>query len=129
MRKNFKKITHNDLYFEKKDQHVFLSLTKKENCVKCFKEILFHIKFLDINPGFIFIQTKIGFDIYKDNIPLILHIKDLNYKFLCGTIYKDGHFRAIFYLSNSFYIVDDINRRKSKRIPKLNIITCFYYLE
>ncbi len=121
---------HSDLFFEKINKDVCLSINKTEACIKCFNVIRLRFKFLNINPGFIIVQTKIGADqLYKADIPLNLTINNINYKLLCGTMFEKAHFKAFFYLNNSYYIIDDLNIRKSKRIPKIKIITCFYYLE
>jgi hypothetical protein len=84
-----------------------------------------------MNPGFIFIETKLGHDLYNEDIPLCLKINHLKYNLLCNTIHEKGHFRAIFYLNNTFHLIDDLKKRhrKSTKIPNLKIITSFYYLE
>ena len=34
----------------------------------------------------------------------------LNYRFLCTTIHKGDHFRAVFEIKNNLYLVDDLNK-------------------
>ncbi len=77
-------------------------------------------------PSFLFIQTN-EYDIFKEDVPKQLEVNSFNYKFLCATINKNGHFRAIFYLNNSFHLIDYL--KNWTRIPRLKLSTCVYYLE
>jgi hypothetical protein len=107
---------------------VILSI-KNETCLRCSNVRKNEPTFLK-TPSFLFIQTKLEYDIFKEDVPKQLEVNLLNYKFLCATINKDGHFRAIFYLNNSFHLIDDIKNEKIlTRIPRLKLISCFYYLE
>jgi hypothetical protein len=43
-----------------------------------------------------------------------------NYKLLTATIHLNNHFRAVFYLNNEFFLIDDCNPRKiTKKLLKL----------
>jgi hypothetical protein len=51
-----------------------------------------------------------------------------NYKLLTATIHLNSHFRAVFYLNNEFFLIDDLNPTKiTKKLPKLKVGTCFFY--
>ena len=117
-----------ELYFNKYQKQAILSF-KNEKCLRCSNLRNNEITFIK-TPSFLFIQTKLEYEIFKEDVPKQLEVNSLYYKFLCATINKDNHFRAIFYLNNSFHLIDDLKNDKIlTRIPRLNIISCVYYLE
>jgi len=75
----------------------------------------------------VFVQTNDS-EIYVQEVPRILPIGLKNYKLLTATIHLNNHFRAVFYLNNEFFLIDDCNPTKiNKKLPKLKVGTCFFY--
>ena len=44
------------------------------------------------------------------------------------TIHAKNHFRSIFYLNSKFYLVDDLSKNIVTKLPKLKVVTSFYFL-
>ena len=81
------------------------------------------------NPPWLFIQTYQS-TIYVQEISKEVKLGDKNYQFLCSIILLSNHFRGIFYLNNEYFLIDDLINSKCKmlkKIPKLKIVTSFYY--
>jgi hypothetical protein len=115
------------LTFEKQSNKVDLLFTNKNVCRTCKKKKNVELSNFIYNPPWIFVQTNES-EIYVNEIPKILLIGVKNYQFLCATIHSKNHFRAIFDLNNEFFLIDDLNPSKlNRKIPKLKIVTCFYY--
>jgi hypothetical protein len=62
-------------------------------------------------PPWIFVQTNDS-EIYVQEVPKILTIGLKNYKLLTATIHLNNHLRAVFYLNNEFFLIDDCNPTK-----------------
>ena len=118
------------LNFEKKDDKVKLKFTNIEKCKICGTKIKLECK-LRQDPLWIFVQTIQNEAIYANDLPKSIKIGDKIYQLLCATFHEDNpaHFTSVFYLNGSFVFVDDLNEKEySTKIPKLPIVTSFYYL-
>jgi hypothetical protein len=61
-------------------------------------------------------------------LPLVVNIDNLKFNFLCCTFTTSpNHFQSIFYLNQSFYVVDDLKKSLSNRVPDPHCITWAYY--
>ena len=116
------------LHFKKVDDHVSLSFTQQEICKLCNVKKKIECVFVN-NPPFIFIQTIERNPIFVEELPKQVIINRKTYQFLCATIYSEspGHFRSIFYLNRHFYFVDDLKLGIDSNIPRVKVITCFYF--
>lgn len=118
-----------DLFFIKDNKKAHLSILRKSACAVCQYEKKESVKFLH-NPPLIFIQTKVEDNICKSQLPLELELNSQKYELLCATTHTTNHFRAIFYLFDSFYLIDDLNPSQNiQKIPRSKIISCVYYLK
>ena len=115
------------LSFIKKNSLVSLEYTCHANCNSCKNKILLDINFL-FDPPWIFIQTNLKMPIYVNELTKSLVFGNKSYQFLSATIYSKKHFRAIFSLNNSFYLFDDLSKTISQKIPKIKVVTSFYFL-
>ena len=98
-----------------------------EKCVKCKLVKTIDFEFLS-NPPWLFIQAKKQDVIYANQLPKLLTIKNKSYRLLCATIFSKNHFRSIFYLNSTFLLFDDLKNEIINQMPKIKIVTCFYYL-
>ena len=69
-------------------------------------------------------------------MPKLIIIKDLCFKLLLSQIIIDenkitAHFKGIFLINDTFYLIDDLdNGNKKLKLPKKHKVTsCLYYLE
>jgi hypothetical protein len=116
------------LIFEKQNGIVSLILSKKKKCNSCKCQFSSELKFLK-NPPWIFIQTSGKEMIKLEDLPHVLLISNRKYQLLCVSIYRTNHFRSIYLLNNSYFLVDDLKPTSfNEKIPKIKIVTCFYYL-
>ena len=115
------------LLFEKKKSIVSLKFTCKESCQRCKNKLILNTSFL-VTPPWVFIQTNKN-AIYANELPKILVFGNKSYQFLCATIYSNEHFRFIFYLNSRFFLFDDLSQSIVQKIPKLKVVTCFYFLK
>ena len=64
-----------------------------------------------------------------EDLPHVLLISNRKYQLLCVSIYRTNHFRSIYLLNNSYFLVDDLKPTSfNEKIPKIKIVTWFYYL-
>ena len=64
-----------------------------------------------------------------EDLPHVLLISNRKYQLLCVSIYRTNHFRSIYLLNNSYFLVDDLKPTSfNEKIPKIKVVTCFYYL-
>jgi hypothetical protein len=110
-------------------------------CKKCKSKISGEISFNN-NPSFIFIESFHS-NIYFDQIPLHLTIKNNQYRLLCATIHKPGHFLSIFNINDFLYLIDDldqstvllsklnssqfIDKNDNTILKSLNVTVCLYF--
>jgi hypothetical protein len=117
-----------DLFFDKENELV--SLSRNYVCRICKKPITQSVYTFKHDPVWLFIQAiqstrKL---IYFKDLPINLSINNTSFKLLCATIYSMKHFKSIFYIDNTAYLVDDLKpNERSKEIPKIKIDICFYY--
>ncbi len=79
------------------------------------------------NPPWIFIQTNES-EIFGRELLKQLVIGFKYYLLLSATFHVENHFRSIFYINKEFSLIDDLNPTKIiKKIPKIKLVTCFYY--
>ena len=115
------------LTFEKDKKKVNLLFTHKLPCRNCRSNVNAQFKQFKNNPPWVFVQTNDS-EIYAQEVPKKLTIGVKNYQLLTATIHLNNHFRAIFYLNNELFLIDDLNHKKiTKRLPKLKVGTCFFY--
>ena len=115
------------LTFEKENKRVNILFTSKIPCRECKSSVIAEFSEFKINLPWLFIQTNQS-TIYVQEIPKVVKLGVKNYQFLCSTILMSNHFRGIFYLNGEYFLIDDLNSSKIlKKIPKLKIVTCFYF--
>jgi hypothetical protein len=115
------------LTFEKQNKKVNLIFTTNVPCPSCKNTVNGQFNNFKNNPPWVFIQTNRS-EIFIQELPKILEIGVKKYQFLSATILLSNHFRAVFYLNKEYFLVDDLNASKMiKKIPKLKIVSCFYY--
>jgi hypothetical protein len=115
------------LTFEKENKKVNILFTGKIPCRDCHSSVIAEFSEFKNNPPWLFIQTNKS-TIYVQELPKVVKLGVKNYQFLCSTILLSNHFRGVFYLNNEYLLIDDLNSSKIlKKIPKLKIVTCFYY--
>ena len=115
------------LTFEKDKKKVNLLFTHKLPCRNCRSNVNAQFFQFKNNPPWVFVQTNDS-EIYVQEVPKILTIGLKNYKLLTATIHLNNHFRAVFYLNNEFFLIDDLNPTKiTKKLPKLKEGSCFFY--
>jgi hypothetical protein len=115
------------LTFEKDKKKVNLLFKHKLPCRNCRSNVNAQFIQFKNNPPWVFVQTNDS-EIYVQEVPKILTIGLKNYKLLTATIHLNNHFRAVFYLNNEFFLIDDSNPTKiNKKLPKLKVGTCFFY--
>ena len=115
--------------FEKINDTVSLILMDKKKCNQCRSNINTECVFVK-KPPWIFIQIIDKVPIYTDELPKLLIINEVSYQFLCATIHTNSpnHFRSVFYLNNNFFLIDDLKSGKIEtKIPRIKVVTCFYY--
>jgi len=119
--------TNDEFYFENdENNNLTLSFDEKTECRIC-KTHEHVFKSLGKSTPWLFIQTNKS-TIYVQELPKVVKLGVKNYQFLCSTILLSNHFRGIFYLNNEYLLIDDLNSTKIlKKIPKLKIVTCFYF--
>ena len=101
----------NYLFFTKPDETVILNVQEKAFCKSCRREIHRELNFSSGKPVWLICETDLQFDLVIDSLPKLLQLNEANYKLLCAT-YNNGmsHFLSIFFLNNSYYMVDDQNQ-------------------
>ena len=76
----------------------------------------------------VFIQTKVEDNICKSQLPLQLELSSQKFELVCATTHSSNHFKAIFFLFNSFYLIDDLKPSENiQKIPRSKVISCVYY--
>jgi hypothetical protein len=83
------------------------------------------------NPFCLFIEClKTNSDTIEIiDLPPVLIIDNKRFQLLCFTFFKDNHFRSIFYINKSFYLIDDLKNIVYNKIScKPDISYCVYYL-
>ena len=90
------------------DSRVKLFYGYDRDCILCKESIQTEIIFIN-KTIFIFIESAFS-NIYKNDLPKIIKINDLNFKHLCTTVHKPQHFVGIFDINNHSYLVDDLDR-------------------
>ena len=96
----------------------FVNVKKKET-----------INFLH-DPPLLFI--KVEDNICKSQLPLQLELGSQKFELLCATTHSSNHFKTIFFLFDSFYLIDDLKPhicQNIQKIPRSNIISFVYYLK
>lgn len=79
------------------------------------------------NPIWLFVQTNVTDSIFLKHLPKNFVFNNKSFYLLCATIFSE-HFRAIFFLNNEFYLVDDLKSQIiDKHIPDIKITSIFYY--
>ena len=101
-----------NLFFKKEKRNVFLYNGFLGLCNNCHKRITCKISF-KYQPNFIFIQSAFG-KITVNELPEVVTIDDRNYKLLCATVHKRGHFYGIFKINNNLYLMNDIDKSLNK---------------
>ncbi|CAF0983434.1 unnamed protein product [Brachionus calyciflorus] len=96
------------IFFKKNDSNVNIYSGYMRNCQRCKHSSTSKIK-LNSRPPFLFIKS-IETNININDIPKNINVDGLNYSFLCTTIHKRDHFRAIFEIKNNLYLVNDLNK-------------------
>jgi hypothetical protein len=116
-----------DLFFIKDNKKTQLSILQKSACAVCQCAKKETIKFLH-DPPLLFIQTKVEDNICKSQLPLQLELSSQKFELLCATTHSSNHFKAIFFLFNSFYLIDDLKPNQNiQKIPRSKVISCVYY--
>ena len=132
-----------EIAFQKKKSKVELFSGISGRCSICKSFLTSNIRFQK-KPSFIFVQSAYQ-RIFIHEIPKILTIDGLKYRFLCSTVYKPGHFVSIFDLNGQFFLIDDLDqsvrslppfnqniRKKNKQTnyfyKKANTVSSLYYL-
>ena len=125
----FKEGRYIELY--KCDNQFFIELCRRHFfCRKCAK-FYKNESYFNNNPPFLIVDTNSTQQIFVQDVPKNINISGKQYKFLfCNYKSSNIHFKSIFYLNNSYFVIDDLNNREIKEeIPPKKIDTCFYYLE
>ena len=108
-----------------------LSFNRSTLCEKCL--VISDSKFTSI-PAFILVEidhyNEIDNKILISDIPLCFSFNNVTFKFLFATIFNESseHYRAIFRLNNSFYLVDDLSKSLKKIPINYELCSVFYYL-
>jgi len=131
---DYNKIIYQDsveISFQKINRKVELFSGISGICSKCKTLLSSRIRFKS-KSSFIFVQSAYE-RIFIHEIPKLLKIDGLQYRFLCSTIYKPGHFVSIFDFNDQFFIVDDLDQSVSLLPPfepnksESNETTNYYY--
>ena len=62
------------------------------------------------------------------DIPMVLEVCKRKFNFICCTIGENGHFKAIFCINKSFYLINDLDHSKGlKNVPKKHQISSIFY--
>ena len=105
------KIKHSvSLLFRKKHGTVCLEYSKLDTCDACKKKINIDVSLL-FDPIWLYVQTNQNNSIYATEVPKVLQLSNSTFQFLCATIHYKNHFRSIFYLNSSYYLVDDLVKK------------------
>lgn len=118
------------IIFFMSDKQVFCSFYSRElTCYVCNEKYQEHSRFL-MTPPFLIIEVDYKSKIRVDMLPIDLNFNNHAYRFLsCNFKSSSRHFKAIFYLNNKFFLVDDLNNKiMSEIIPRHTVNVCFYYL-
>lgn len=133
-----------EISFQKRNNIVELFSGISGKCSKCKSSLTSIIRFKS-RPPFLYIQSAYQ-RIFINEIPKVIQIDGLNYRFLCSTVYKPGHFVSIFDLNQQFFIIDDLDQsvkllpafdlkgKNNNKIAnyyykKANTVSSFYYLD
>ena len=123
--------TTKDFFFKKNNREEVFVYTKLEKLCKNCKQIIKGT--FKNNPFCIFFV--ILDQIHFTSLPSSIHIDNKKFNLLCFTFESlhnnIKHFKSIFFLQNTFYLVDDLfPSRLTTKLPKsINISYCLYYLE
>ena len=53
------------------------------------------------------------------DLPMLIEVCNKKFSFICCTIGNGGHFKAVFCLNKSFWLINDMDNSKGfKRVPK-----------
>lgn len=62
-----------------------------------------------------------------------INIGEETFKFLLATIYSSGHFRAVLFFENQYYLIDDLYQScepiNEVNLLEYNFTLCVYYKE
>jgi hypothetical protein len=86
-------------------------------CNLCNAPFSTSIRF-DHNPNFIMLQTAYT-NVFIQDLPRDLSINNMNFRLLCATVAKPGHFVGLFEFENSLYSVDDMRKEGKEQIELL----------
>ena len=109
----------------------YLSLNRSELCESCLTISNGHFKF---KPPFILVEVVHYIEqeknILRSEIPLCINLDNTHYNFLFATIFnpETEHYRSIFRLNDSFYLIDDLSKTLKKISNNYKLCTLFYYL-
>jgi hypothetical protein len=121
----------NNIILMKEQDEAFLSLNRSELCEGCL--VISSGQFSSL-PSFILVEVE-HYDEKEKNIlisdiPLCFNFNNTDFNFLFATIFdfNSEHFRAIFRLNSSFYLVDDLSKTLKKIPTSYKLCSIFYYL-
>ena len=120
----------NYLFFTKEHNDIILNLQEELFCKTCQNKIHRKIAFLSGEPAWLVCEIQPNIVIDIEMLPKQLVLNEAVYKLLCAT-FNNGmcHFISIFFLNNSYFVVNDMQPKKiEKTVPNNNITTCLYYL-
>jgi hypothetical protein len=73
-------------------------------------------------------------NIFLDQIPTNLTIDNFNFRLICVTIHKPGHFVSVFNINDTFYLIDDLDQSttqlidvKDELLNGLNVSASLYF--
>jgi hypothetical protein len=75
-------------------------------CESCAALIRSKVRF-ENNPSFLFFETAYN-NIYVQELPRHINIDNIDYRFLCATVSRPGHFIGLFEINNNLYKVNDL---------------------
>ena len=121
------------LFLKDSSDRFFIHQDPKEFCAQCNQPV--NGKFR-LDPFYIIISANDDFYINSNSlqdIPLTINIIDKTFNLLFFTFGGNSngieHFRSIFYINRSFYVVDDLNKDlKRKLSSNAKLSQCVYYL-
>ncbi len=117
------------LYFEKDEKNnTILNVHLNKICNKCEGNVDNKSNLLH-NPGWLLVESGHKQHLKVCELPRSLSFNNQIYNLLCATFCNSSHFRAVFYLNNIYFLVDDLKHTEiTDQIPNHKIVTSFYYL-
>jgi hypothetical protein len=122
-------IKQNYLYFINEKKKVVLNIQSFKTCKRCKIALDVKFEFLS-NPCWLILEIAAGINLSIVELPRSFKLNSNEYHLLCATFYIVGrkHFKAVFFINEIFYMVDDLKPNELKRqTPKNKVLTCFYY--